>query len=79
MSFSPSLASVIAAMAVIAGLSIGAAEASADPIPGPPLTFSARDRGAFCPLPASTNGNAAGFAAGVLIVAIAARRRDPRA
>jgi len=77
MSFSPSLAGVIAA---VAGFSIATAVASADPIPGPPLAVSASDRaGAFCPLPASTGGHAAGFAAVVLFAAIAARRRDPRA
>jgi hypothetical protein len=77
MSFLPSLASV---SAVIAAVSIGAAGAIADPIPGPPLPVSASDRaGAFCPLPASGSGNAAGFAAGVLFAAIAGRRRAPRA
>ncbi len=77
MSFSPSPASVIAA---IAGLSIGAAGAVADPIPGPPISVSASDRaGAYCSLRTGAGGNAAGFAAGVLIAAIAARRRDPRA
>jgi hypothetical protein len=83
MSFSPSLASVIAA---IAGLSIGAAGAIADPIPGPPIAppmaksdLSASDRaGAYCPPRTGAGGNVAGFAAGVLIAAIAARRRDPR-
>lgn len=77
MSFFPSLASVIGA---IAGLSIGAAGAIADPIPGPPLAVSASDwAGAFCPPRTGAGGNAAGFAAGVLCAAIAARRRDPRA
>jgi hypothetical protein len=69
---------VIAAFAV----SIGAAAASANPIPGPPLASptseSASDRaGAFCPARTSAGGSAAGFAAAVLLVAIAARRRDP--
>jgi hypothetical protein len=77
MGFFPSLASVIAA---IFGLSIGAAAASADAIPGPPLAVSASDPvGAYCPLPASAEGSAVAFAAGVLITAIAARRRDPGA
>jgi len=79
MSFRPSLASVIGALTALAGLAIGSAAASADPIPGPPLA-SARDRaGAFCPARASTGGSAAGFAAGALFSAIAAGRRDPRA
>ena len=75
MSFSPSLASVIAA---IAGIFMATAVASADPIPGPPLA-PPMDAGAFCPPRTDAGSNAAGFAAGVLIVAIAARRRDPRA
>ena len=76
MRFLPSLAGVIAA---VAGLSIAAMAASGEPIPGPPLAVSAGDRaGAFCPLPTSVHANAAGFAAGVLLAAVAARRRDPR-
>jgi hypothetical protein len=76
MSFSSSLACVACVFAAIAGLSIGAA-ASADAIPGPPL--SPRDgAGAHCPLPASPGTQATGFAAGVMLVAIAARRRDRR-
>src|SRR5262245_9777986 len=79
MSFRASPAGVIGALIALAGLALGAASASADPIPGPPLA-SARDRaGAFCPMPASVGGNAAGFAAGVLVAAIAGGRRDPRA
>jgi len=58
------------ALSGVAGL------ASAETIPGPPLPASQSAAGAFCPLPASAGGSAAGFAAGVAIVAIAARRRD---
>ena len=76
MGFFPSLTSVIAA---IFGLSIGAEIASAEPIPGPPLAVSDRDQaGAYCPPRTSAGGSAAGFAAGVVVAAIAARRRDPR-
>jgi len=74
MGFSPSLACVIAIGALLA------ASASADAVPGPPIASSTTGpAGAFCPMPGSVGGNAVGFAAGVAIVAIAARRRDPRA
>jgi hypothetical protein len=84
MSFSPSLAGVVAAAAIF---SIGAAAASADAIPGPPVAspVAARDlpagdgAGEYCPLRTNSTGHdAAGFATGVILVAIAARRRDPR-
>ena len=80
MSFLPSPTSVIGALIALAGLAFGAAAASADPIPGPPLSVSASDRvGAFCPARTSAQGSAAGFAVGVLFAAIAARRRGLRA
>jgi hypothetical protein len=70
MSFPASLAGVIAAAA------LAAPAAFADAIPGPPLPANADDlAGAFCPAPASGFGNAVGFAVGVAIVAVAARRR----
>ncbi len=77
MGFFPSPASVIAAIAGFWIASIGASARAADPIPGPPLAVSAADRaGAFCAVRESSVGDTAGFAAGVAITAIAARRRD---
>jgi hypothetical protein len=75
MGFSPSLAGVIAAVA------LSAASASAGAIPGPPLVSSVDEQaGAFCPLRGSTAGHGAGFAAaGIALLAIAARRREPAA
>jgi hypothetical protein len=62
------------------GVIAGAGTASAEAIPGPPLAISAGDlAGAVCPPRGSVRSSAAGFAAGVAIVAIAARRREPRA
>ena len=71
-------AALIAPIAWIAlvWLAMGAAGASAEAIPGPPLA-SARDRaGSFCPVRTSTEGSAAAFAAGVALTVIAARRRS---
>jgi hypothetical protein len=74
MRFPASLAGVIAAAA------LAASAASAESIPGPPLQASASERaGAFCPARATSAGNVAGFATGLAFVAIAARRRGPRA
>src|SRR5262245_34898976 len=65
---------------VIAAAALAASAASAEPIPGPPLGASASEQaGAFCPAPASSAGNVAGFAIGLAFVAIAARRRGSRA
>ncbi len=76
MGFSPSLPS---RAGVIAAALLCAATASADAIPGPPLPVVASERaGAFCPARESAIGHGAGFAAAVVIVAIAARRREPR-
>ena len=72
MSFLPSLAGVIAAFA------LAASAASAEAIPGPPIGASDR-AGEFCPARTSSAGNVAGFATGLAFVAIAARRRGPRA
>jgi hypothetical protein len=66
----------LALFGVTAALLADPGLASAETIPGPPLAGS--EAGAFCPLPASAGGSAASFAAGVAIVAIAARRRDLR-
>jgi len=76
MGFSASLAGVIRAT-MLAGLTaLAAAGASGETIPGPPLGTTASDRaGAYCSLREGTSGNAMAFAAGVAIVAIAARRR----
>jgi hypothetical protein len=74
MRFLPSLAGVIAAAA------LAASAASAEAIPGPPLSGTASDRaGEFCPPRAASAGNVAAFATGLAFVAIAARRREPRA
>jgi hypothetical protein len=84
MGVSPSLAALAGVAARIAALMAAAvlctAAASAESIPGPPLAFPARDRaGEFCPPRASAAGHAAGFALGVAMIAIAARRREPGA
>jgi hypothetical protein len=76
MVFSASPAGVIraASLAVLAALC--AARASAEAIPGPPIGVSTGDRAsASCPLREGGSGNAVAFAAGVAVVAIAARRR----
>ena len=68
-------AALIARVALAAPIA-SQTSASAEAIPGPPLT-SARDRaGAFCPVSTSTEGSAAAFAAGVALTVIAARRRS---
>ena len=78
MGFFASLAGVIRVAALAALAALCAAGASAETIPGPPIGASASERaGEFCSLrgSGSTSGNAVAFAAGVAIVAIAARRR----
>ena len=76
MGFSASLAGVIRAGSVAAITALGAAGAAAETIPGPPIGASASDRaGGYCALRGDTSGNAVAFAAGVAILAIAARRR----
>jgi hypothetical protein len=73
MGFSPCKASLASVIAIAA---LFGARATAESIPGPPIASSTREvAGAFCPAPGSAGGQAAGFAAGVAIVAIAARRR----
>jgi hypothetical protein len=80
MSFSRTIALgtrlALALFGVTSALLAGAGGVSAETIPGPPLRASSGEAGAFCPLPASAGGSATGFAVGVAIVAIAARRRD---
>jgi hypothetical protein len=78
MSFRSSLACVAFVLMAIAGISVGAVAVSADAIPGPPLALPSDGAGAHCPLPPNPGTQAAGFAAGVMLVAIAARRRVPR-
>jgi hypothetical protein len=73
--FAASTRFALALFGVIAALLAGAGRAFAETIPGPPLPVPAGEARAFCPLPASTGGSAAGFAAGAVIVAIAARQR----
>ena len=78
MGFFPSLASVIRAASVAAIAILFAAGASADDDSGPSDRAPPRAiaPATFCSLRASgASGNAVAFAAGVVIVAIAARRR----
>ena len=77
MGFFPSLAGVIRAASLASIAVLFAASASAETIPGPPIGGTASDRaGDFCSLrEGGASGNAVAFAAGVVIVAIAARRR----
>ena len=77
MAFFASLAGVIRATSLAAVSALCAAGAAAETIPGPPIGASAIDRaGAYCALRGDSGANAVAFAAGVAIVAIAARRRD---
>jgi hypothetical protein len=78
--FFVSLAGVIRVGSIAAIAALGAAGAAAETIPGPPIGTPASDRaGAYCALRGDTNRNAVAFAAGVAVVAIAARRRDKEA
>jgi hypothetical protein len=76
MGFPASPAGVIRAASLAAILALCAAGAAAETIPGPPIGVTASDRaGASCDLRDGAGSNALAFAAGVAIVAIAARRR----